>query len=69
MPELCRPFAAVATGGRTGICERLSTFDGTRESNLNGRFLGLTLGVVIGFVAAVLMDHFKDFTKRFIRLW
>ena len=58
-------FAAVATGGRTGICERLSTFDGTRESNLNGGFLGLTLGVVIGFVAAVLMDHFQGFYKAF----
>ena len=37
-------FAAVATGGRTGICERLSTFDGTRESNLNGRFFRSDFG-------------------------
>ena len=28
-------------------------------------FLGLTLGVVIGFVAAVLMDHFQGFYKAF----
>ena len=44
---------------RTGICERLSTFDGTRESNLNGRFFRSTLGVVIGLFAAVFKDHFS----------
>lgn len=58
-------FAAVATGGRTGICERLSTFDGTRESNLNGRFFRSDFGSGNRVCCCSFNDHFQGFYKAF----
>lgn len=58
-------FAAVPGRSSASFCERFSTFDGTCKSDIVGRFLGLALGVIIGFAVAALMDRFQGFYKAF----
>ena len=61
-------YAPVSGGGRTGVYQRISTFNGKCEGDACGSFPGLLCGVALGFVMAVVMDRFDRLYQAFYPL-